>query len=140
MKAKRFHPRKLVLVAIVPILAGCDTTPIPVPEAVLEGQWQLIKASDPDGNNRIVIELNQLGTVTSVTNFLGGVSFKQTNASGKATLTGDNLLLRTSTNLKFEASFNAGFTEAIGRQFTEISFLGIITTIDEGEATLTRVP
>lgn len=140
MKTKLSFPATFVLAVLVPILAGCDTTPIPVPEAVLEGQWQLVKSSDPGGNNRIVIELNNVGAVTSVTNFLGGVSFKQTNAKGQATLTGQNLLIRTSTNLKFEGEFNAGFTEAIGQQFTEISFFGFITTIDEGEATLTRVP
>ncbi|MBK8269790.1 MAG: hypothetical protein IPK83_16440 [Planctomycetes bacterium] len=112
---------------------------MPPTEAVLEGTWELVKASDPGGANKIVLEINDQGRVTSVTNFVGGTSFRQNNATGQTTLAGLDILIQTSTNLKFEAVFNDEITEAVGTQFTEFTLFGVTTTIDEGEATLKRI-
>lgn len=127
----------LFLSGCVVLQGGCET--MPPTEAVLEGTWELVKASDPGGANKIVLEINDQGRVTSVTNFVGGTSFRQNNATGQTTLTGLDVLIQTSTNLKFEAVFNDEITEAVGTQFTEFTLFGVTTTIDEGEATLRRI-
>lgn len=136
-KRSTFRGLALFTLVCAAVLAGCDT--IPPPGATLQGEWELVKASDPGGENKIVLEIDDQGRVASVTNFVGGTSFRQDNATGDVTLDGLDVLIKTSTNLKFDGVFNSGITEAVGTQYTEFTILGITTTIDNGAATLSRI-
>ncbi len=136
----RLHRIRLLIytqVLVAPLALGACNTMAP-PEAVLEGDWELLKASDTSGN-RFLITLNAAGNVTETATVSGNVTVTNQNATGTVNLNGFDVTLRTG-SVKFEGTFNDNFTIATGRQFTEsdVPFVGLVT-IDEGDATFMRI-
>jgi len=123
------------LVAVV-LLVGCQT--IPGVEAVLSGKWELIKDADPNGT-KIILVFDNFGNLTQVGTQTGNVTVTNTSVSGTTSVVGMSLGITTSTNLRFDGTFNDDMTVATGTLFTEFNIFGTITSINEGPATMTKV-
>ncbi len=128
---------RLALPLLFVLCAGCGTVE-PGAEGVLAGTWELTKDDDPDGQ-KFVLTFDAFGNLTAIATVNGNTTVTTSNPSGTTTVVGQTVTIKTSRdNLKFVGTFNAGFTVATGTQFTEWEWFGTTTTIDEGEATLTK--
>ena len=127
----------LVPAIMVVLLGGCQT--IPGTESVLFGTWELTKDAEPDGT-KIILVFDSFGTLTQVGTQTGNVTITDTTVSGTTSVVGKTLKITTSTNVRFDGTFNDDMTVATGTLFTEFTLFGTTTTINEGPATLTKVP
>ena len=128
---------RLALPLLLVLCAGCGTVE-PGAEGVLAGVWELTKDDDPSGQ-KYVLTFDAFGNLTAIATVNGNVTVTTSDPSGTTTVVGQTVTIKTSRdNLKFVGTFNAGFTVATGTQFTEWEWFGTTTTIDEGEATLTK--
>jgi hypothetical protein len=123
-------------VAVV-LLVGCQT--IPGAASALFGKWELIKDADPNGT-KIILVFDSFGNLSQVGTQTGNVTVTDTTVSGTTSVVGMSLGITTSTNLRFDGTFNADMTVATGTLFTEFNLFGTITSINEGPATMTKVP
>ena len=127
----------LVPVVMVALLGGCET--IPGTESVLSGTWELTKDSDPSGT-KIILVFDSFGSLTQVGTQTGSVTVTDTNVSGTTTVTSRSVKITTSTNVRFDGTFNSDMTIATGTLFTEFTLFSTTTSVNEGPATLTKVP
>jgi YD repeat-containing protein len=128
---------RLALPLLLVLCAGCGTVE-PGAEGVLAGTWELTKDDDP-GGQKYVLTFDAFGNLTAIATVNGNTTVTTSNPSGTTTVAGQTVTIKTSQdNLKFVGTFNAGFTVATGTQFTEWEWFDTTTTIDEGEATLTK--
>lgn len=126
---------------MVALLVGCET--MPGAESVLSGTWELTKDADLLGTKTILV-FDSFGTLTQVGTQIGSgsgsITTIDTNATGTTSVVGKSVSITTSTNVRFDGTFNADNTVATGTFFTEFSLFGTTTTINEGPATMTKVP
>jgi len=132
----RYHGFWLVPSALLALVGGCQT--MPGPEAVLAGTWELTVDSETNGT-KTILKFDSLGKLIEVGTQTGNVTVTDTNATGTVTVVDKDLTIKTSTNLRFEGTFNDAMTEAKGTLFTEFNIFGTITSIDMGPATMKKV-
>lgn len=137
MSKTRHRIYGLVPSVVLALLVGCQT--IPGAESVLSGTWELTKDADPDGT-KIILVFDSFGTLTQVGTQTGNVTVTDTTVSGTTSVVGKTVKITTSTNVRFDGTFNADNTVATGTLFTEFTLFGTTTTINEGPATMTKVP
>lgn len=116
---------------------------MPGAEAVLFGKWELTEDTDPNGVI-IILVFDSFGTLiqagTQTGRGIGSVTVIANNATGTASVTDKSVSITTSTNVRFNGTFNADMTIATGTLFDESTFFGTTTTTNLGPATLTKVP
>lgn len=131
----------LVPTVFVALLGGCQT--MPGAEAVLFGKWELTEDTDPNGVI-IILVFDSFGTLiqagTQTGRGIGSVTVIANNATGTVSVTDKSVSIITSTNVRFNGTFNADMTIAAGTLFEESTFFGTTTTTNLGPATLTKVP
>jgi len=110
---------------------------MPGPEAVLAGTWELTVDAETNGT-KTILKFDSFGRLLEVGTQTGSVTVTDTNATGTVTVVNKNLTLKTSTNLRFEGTFNDAMTEVKGTLFTEFTLFGTTTSIDMGPATMKK--
>ncbi len=133
LRTPRTRLSSFAILFAVPLgLGACGVVTPPL--ITLEGEWELVKAAG--GTFRIT--LDGAGEVTETATVAGNITLADPNATGTAELNGLEIVLRTGV-VRFEGTFNADYSVATGRQYLDTTLFGTLVTVDEGEATLTRV-
>ncbi len=133
----------LILLSMVPLaalLGGCPQ-PAPPPEAVLQGTWLVTVAQNPDLKT-LLVTFDENGNVTEVQYKLGdNALITVTSPTGVATVDGQNVVISATFNdngLTFNGTLNGDNTVITGNLTTQIVVGGVIVTVNNGPATLTK--
>lgn len=137
MSKTRHCIHALIPSVILALLAGCQT--VPGAASVLSGKWELVKDADLLGT-KIILVFNSFGTLTQVGTQTGNVTVTDNNVTGTTSVVVKSVKITTSTNIRFDGTFNTDMTVATGTLFTEFTLFGTTTSINEGPATMTKVP
>ena len=141
------QPRALVLtisvMALFSLGLNCPGL-IPIEPSVLEGTWA-VNVADED-LTLMRVTFNSDGRLTRVIYQIGtSMTIEETFTSGVGTVQGDNVTIRGTfgplnlSTFSFEGTLNEDQTIISGNLTTEIHFLAITITINNGPATLTRL-
>ncbi len=133
----------LILLSMAPLavfLGGCPQ-PAPPPEAVLQGTWLVTVAQNPDLKT-LLVTFDENGNVTEVQYKLGdNALITVTSPAGVATVNGQNVVISATFNdngLTFNGTLNGDNTVITGNLTTQIVVGGVVVTVNNGPATLTK--
>lgn len=140
-------PRALVLtisvMALFSLGLSCPGL-VPIEPSVLEGTW-VVNAED-ENLTQMRVTFNSAGKLTRVTYQIGtSVTIEETFTRGTSTVAGDDVTIQSTfgplnlNTFRFEGTLNEDQTVISGDLTTEIHFLAITITINNGPATLTRL-
>ncbi len=130
----------LSVVSLGSLLSGCGPPP-PPPEAVLQGTWAVTVENAPD-LKELLVTFDENGNVTEVQYKLGdNATITVASPTGVATVDGSNVIISATFNdngLTFNGTLNSDNTVITGNLTTQIAIGGLIVTINNGPATLTK--
>lgn len=143
----------LLLPSIAVFLAGCcpatstvvpASTPVPLPETVMAGDWALT-TDTPSTLPPTILTFDASGSLTSVTYTINGLPVTQTPISGGTVVSGtalsisENLNNERNSTLFFNGTLNGDNTQATGSLTTNLNINNILLVIIDGAAaTLTK--
>lgn len=130
----------LVLLALLAQGSGCQIAPpVPPPEAVLEGTWDLT-TDDEFALTRTIFVFDQLGRISEMRSVFLALTITDHDVHSSTEVSGSDVTIITTTNLIFHGTFNEDFSVATGKLSTEftIPFTSTVVSIDKGDATLTK--
>jgi hypothetical protein len=129
----------LSVASLTGLLGGC--VPVP-PEAVLAGTWSVTAEDSPD-LKELVFTFDSNGNLSNVTYQVGSNASISVPAPESTTEVNGSSVTISSTFLNnsvvFEGTMNSTNTVITGTLTTQITVGGLIITIDNGAATLTKL-